>query len=45
VKNVLLGLSLIALAYVNAEGATLATNHRGEPRDSMFDVGAFEVQL
>ena len=29
---------------VDADGAPLATDQRGEPRDSMCDVGAFEVQ-
>ena len=28
---------------VDADGAPLATDQRGEPRDSMCDVGAFEV--
>ena len=29
---------------VDADGAPLTTDQRGEPRDSMCDVGAFEVQ-
>jgi predicted outer membrane repeat protein len=30
---------------VDTEGAPLTTDQRGEPRDSMCDVGAFEVQF
>jgi hypothetical protein len=30
--------------YLNAHGERLQTDQRGEPRDSMCDVGAFEVQ-
>ena len=33
-----------AVDCVDAEGAPLTTDQRGEPRDSMCDVGAFEVQ-
>ena len=29
---------------VGADGQTLTTDQRGEPRDTMCDVGAFEVQ-
>jgi hypothetical protein len=33
-----------AVDCVDADGAPLTTDQRGEPRDSMCDVGAFEVQ-
>jgi hypothetical protein len=33
-----------AVDCVDAEGEPLTTDQRGEPRDSMCDVGAFEVQ-
>jgi hypothetical protein len=33
-----------AVDCVDADGEPLTTDQRGEPRDSMCDVGAFEVQ-
>ena len=33
-----------AVDCVDAEGETLTTDQRGEPRDALCDVGAFEVQ-
>jgi hypothetical protein len=33
-----------AVDRVDTDGEPLTTDQRGEPRDSMCDVGAFEVQ-
>jgi hypothetical protein len=35
---------ILAEDCVDAEGEPLTTDQRGQPRDSMCDVGAFEVQ-
>jgi hypothetical protein len=39
-----LGAGSVAIDWIPADMCEVDTDHRGFPRDSMCDVGAFEVQ-